>query len=60
MSPIAKTKGMITLLENLREAMAEILFGIDLGGTKIEGVVMENAAKPIVLARHRIPTEPTE
>jgi predicted NBD/HSP70 family sugar kinase len=40
--------------------MAEILFGIDLGGTKIEGVVMENAAKPIVLARHRIPTEQTK
>ena len=50
---------MITLLENLREAMAEILFGIDLGGTKIEGVVMGNAAKPMVLARHRIPTEQT-
>lgn len=33
------------------------LWGIDLGGTKIEGVVLESRANPRVLARHRIPTE---
>jgi fructokinase len=33
------------------------LWGIDLGGTKIEGVVMESAEQPTVLARLRVPTE---
>lgn len=33
------------------------LWGIDLGGTKIEGVVLESREHPRVLARHRIPTE---
>jgi fructokinase len=34
--------------------MSNLLWGIDLGGTKIEGVAMEGER---VLARHRIPTE---
>jgi len=33
------------------------LFGIDLGGTKIEGVVIESTTTPEVLCRKRIPTE---
>ncbi len=33
------------------------LWGIDLGGTKIEGVVIESAQQPNVLARLRVPTE---
>lgn len=33
------------------------LWGIDLGGTKIEGVVLASAEKPEVLYRHRVPTE---
>lgn len=33
------------------------LWGIDLGGTKIEGVILESAANPKVLYRERIPTE---
>lgn len=33
------------------------LWGIDLGGTKIEGVVLESRANPRPLARLRIPTE---
>ena len=33
------------------------LFGIDLGGTKIEGVVIRSKDDPSVLARHRVPTE---
>lgn len=33
------------------------LWGIDLGGTKIEGVVIESAEHPNVLARLRVPTE---
>jgi predicted NBD/HSP70 family sugar kinase len=37
--------------------MAKPLWGIDLGGTKIEGVVLQPGAKPDVLARLRIPTE---
>ncbi len=38
--------------------MAEqALWGIDLGGTKIEGVILNSAADPTVLHRKRIPTE---
>lgn len=33
------------------------LWGIDLGGTKIEGVVIKGAQDPEVLARLRVPTE---
>jgi predicted NBD/HSP70 family sugar kinase len=33
------------------------LFGIDLGGTKIEGVVLESRANPMPVFRHRFPTE---
>jgi predicted NBD/HSP70 family sugar kinase len=33
------------------------LWGIDLGGTKIEGVILESAKNPNVLFRQRIPTE---
>lgn len=33
------------------------LWGVDLGGTKIEGVVLESATSPKVLARYRLPTE---
>jgi predicted NBD/HSP70 family sugar kinase len=36
---------------------ATALWGIDLGGTKIEGVVLESAANPLILARLRLPTE---
>jgi predicted NBD/HSP70 family sugar kinase len=35
----------------------EILWGIDLGGTKIEGVVLESADTPRILSRLRVPTE---
>ncbi len=33
------------------------LWGIDLGGTKIEGIVLEESEPLRILARHRIPTE---
>lgn len=33
------------------------LWGIDLGGTKIEGVILRSAADPTVLFRDRVPTE---
>lgn len=33
------------------------IFGIDLGGTKIEGVVLKDALQPTPIARLRIPTE---
>jgi predicted NBD/HSP70 family sugar kinase len=33
------------------------LWGIDLGGTKIEGVILESCVHPKVLYRERIPTE---
>jgi len=32
------------------------LWGIDLGGTKIEGVILRSAQEPEVLFRHRVPT----
>lgn len=35
----------------------EPIWGIDLGGTKIEGVVLENTRDPRVISRLRIPTE---
>ena len=35
------------------------LFGIDLGGTKIEGVVLKSKTDPSVMARLRVPTEST-
>ena len=35
----------------------EPLWGIDLGGTKIEGVVLEERAYPNILKRLRVPTE---
>lgn len=37
--------------------MSEKLWGIDLGGTKIEGVVLKSAKNPEVLIRKRINTE---
>lgn len=33
------------------------LWGLDLGGTKIEGVILRSAAEPEVLFRDRVPTE---
>lgn len=33
------------------------LWGIDMGGTKIEGVILKSAADPQVLFRDRVPTE---
>lgn len=38
----------------------EPLWGIDLGGTKIEGVIIESREHPVELARLRIPTEAAE
>jgi len=35
----------------------ESLWGIDLGGTKIEGVILKSAQEPEVLFRNRVPTE---
>lgn len=37
--------------------MSEKLWGIDLGGTKIEGIVLASKHKPEVLARKRVATE---
>lgn len=35
------------------------LWGLDLGGTKIEGVILKSAQEPEVLFRHRVPTGAT-
>ena len=37
--------------------MEKALWGIDLGGTKIEGVVIQSKSHPQVISRMRIPTE---
>ncbi|MEL7021436.1 MAG: ROK family protein [Bacteroidota bacterium] len=37
--------------------MLMLLWGIDLGGTKIEGIVLESREHPTVLRRVRVPTE---
>lgn len=36
---------------------AKSLWGIDMGGTKIEGVILKSAKDPEVLFRNRVPTE---
>lgn len=41
------------MLKNFNES----LWGIDLGGTKIEGVIIKSAKDPEVLFRDRVPTE---
>ena len=33
------------------------LWGIDMGGTKLEGVILTSANDPKVLFRYRVPTE---
>ena len=33
------------------------LWGIDMGGTKIEGVILKSAKDPEILYRDRLPTE---
>ena len=35
----------------------DLHWGIDLGGTKIEGVVLEGGDNPVSLKRLRVPTE---
>jgi fructokinase len=35
----------------------EHLWGVDMGGTKIEGIILRSKDQPDVLFRHRIPTE---
>lgn len=37
--------------------MSDLLFGIDLGGTKIEGVVLQSSPKLSIIERLRVPTE---
>ena len=37
--------------------MNENLWGIDLGGTKVEGAVLQSASAPTILFRDRLPTE---
>lgn len=39
------------------KGQSDNLWGIDLGGTKIEGVVLQSANTPEVLVRHRVLTE---
>lgn len=41
----------------MRKISDESLWGIDLGGTKIEGVIIKSARDPEVLFRDRVPTE---
>jgi fructokinase len=36
---------------------AKSLWGIDLGGTKIEGVILRSPEEPEVIFRERVPTE---
>lgn len=38
-------------------ALEQALWGIDLGGTKIEGAILESTENPNVLFRDRVPTE---
>lgn len=40
-----------------KKASDDHLWGIDMGGTKIEGAILKSSADPQVLFRHRVPTE---
>jgi len=41
----------------VEQKLKNSLWGIDLGGTKIEGVILKSANEPEVLFRDRVPTE---
>ena len=41
----------------MQEITSKSLWGIDLGGTKIEGVILKSAGDPEVLFRDRVPTQ---
>jgi len=41
----------------MKKTWGKYLWGIDLGGTKIEGLVLESVQNPVTKARLRIPTE---
>ena len=43
--------------KTVKEIFKDSLWGIDLGGTKIEGVILKSARDPEVLFRDRVPTE---
>jgi fructokinase len=43
--------------QNKNTSTESALWGIDMGGTKIEGVVLKSAADPQVIFRDRVPTE---
>lgn len=42
---------------NMSSFNSDNLWGIDLGGTKIEGVILKSAQEPVVIFRDRVPTE---
>lgn len=44
----------------MQEISKESLWGIDLGGTKIEGVILKSVTDPQVLFRDRVPTEASQ
>lgn len=43
--------------QNIKTSNRKELWGIDMGGTKIEGVILKSAEEPEVLFRDRVPTE---
>lgn len=45
------------ILSAVKKKSNDNLWGIDLGGTKIEGVILKSAEDPEVLFRDRVPTE---
>lgn len=44
-------------MTNIQKPEKENLWGIDLGGTKIEGIILKAQDQPDVLFRNRVPTE---
>jgi fructokinase len=44
-------------LKSNRQMSQQHLWGIDLGGTKVEGVILKSASDPEILFRDRLPTE---
>jgi len=45
------------MAKKILKADKNSLWGIDMGGTKIEGVILKSAKKPEVIFRERVPTE---
>ena len=52
-----KTIALTTIMTDMQRTKSDELWGIDLGGTKIEGVILGKEDQANVLFRNRVGTE---